>query len=74
MSYDTARIIFRNIFIIFPNLVNLRLDKFPHTDLLSLSFNREIPMFSSSTLLELHIDVCISADLLYLFDGRLSHV
>ena len=39
-----------------------------------LNFNDQLPTFISSTLIELHVDVHSSNDLLYLLDGRLNHL
>ncbi len=43
-------------------------------DIRAFSFNSKILMFSSSILLELHINLCSSADLFFILDGRLNNL
>lgn len=68
-----TNIIFENILILFAKLTNLQFKRLSDGDMLSLPFDRPIGMFSS-TLVELHINVESSVDLLCLLDGRLSHL
>ncbi len=74
MSNDEiVKIIFGNIFKLFPNLTTLQFSRYSSTDILSLSFGDEIPMYSS-TLSELHMNLASSVDFLSLLDERLSHL
>jgi hypothetical protein len=70
---EIVKSIFRNIFKLFPNLTNLQFSRYSSTDILSLSFGDDIPMYSS-TLSELHMNLAWSVDFLSLLDGRLSHL
>ncbi|CAF3503625.1 unnamed protein product [Rotaria sp. Silwood2] len=58
----------------FPQLINLQFHQLSNNDCFELSFDNEIPIFSSSVLLELHISVTTSIDLLCLLDGRLNEL
>ena len=68
------KFIFRNILKIFPNLVYLKFVQLSARDIAYLSFANEIPMFSSSVLRELHINVSSLTECLYLLDGRLNQL
>ena len=68
-----AEIIFRNILKFFANLTILQLNSYSRGDISALSFDNEFPIYSS-TLLELHLNVTSSNELLSLIDGRLSHL
>lgn len=60
------------MFKIFPQLIDLQCHKLSNDDCFQLTFQNEIPIFSSSILLELHINVYILNDFLCLLDGRLN--
>ena len=61
------------IFTVFTNLTYLNLNKFTRIDIDRP--NVSIPTtFSSSTLVELHINVSLFDDCLYLLDGRFSQL
>ena len=66
-------IIIGNIFQFFGNLTILEFNRYSTGDIFALSFDKEIPI-CSSTLLELHINISSSDELLSLIDGRLSHL
>ncbi|CAF3066009.1 unnamed protein product [Rotaria sp. Silwood2] len=60
-----------HIFTAFPNLFYLNFHQSSHRNIERLSFDRQLPMFSS-TLVELHIKVQHFDDILYLLDGRFN--
>jgi hypothetical protein len=62
------------MFKIFSQLINLQFHQLSNNDCFELSFDNEIPIFSSSILLELHVTVSTSIDLLCLLDGRLNEI
>ncbi|CAF1374487.1 unnamed protein product [Rotaria sordida] len=71
-KYDNT-IIFTNIFSIFTNLQELKFDSnsiYPRY----LSFDISPPIFISSTLLELHVNVTHFYDCIYLLDGRFNQL
>ena len=68
-----GKIVFGNIFKLFDKLTVLRFIRYSSKDIFRLSFPNEIPMYSS-TLLELHVSLASSIELLNLLDGRLGHL
>ncbi|CAF3496483.1 unnamed protein product [Rotaria socialis] len=72
VSYDLTRFVFKNMFKTFPRLINLQFHQLFNNDCFELSFGKEISIFSSCFLLELHITVCTSTDFLCLLDGRFN--
>ncbi|CAF1163192.1 unnamed protein product [Rotaria sordida] len=60
-----------HIFTAFPNLLYLNFHQLSDRNIERLSFDCQIPMFSS-TLIELHIKVQRFDDILYLLDGRFN--
>jgi len=66
--------IFSNILLMFTNLFHLKFYSIYDFNVGCLSFDNQSPMFFSSTLVELHINVYRFNDCLYLLDGRLPQL
>ncbi|CAF4097701.1 unnamed protein product, partial [Rotaria sordida] len=66
--------IFSNILLNFTNLLHLKFYSLCDYNGAYLSFVNQSPMFFSSTLVELHINVYYFDDCLYLLDGRLHQL
>ncbi|CAF1321536.1 unnamed protein product [Rotaria sordida] len=66
--------IFSNILLNFTNLLHLKFYSLYDYNGAYLSFDHQSPMFFSSTLVELHINVYYFDDCLYLLDGRLHQL
>lgn len=66
--------IFSNILLMFTNILHLKFYSLYNCNVAPLSFDHQSPTFSSSTLVELHINVYRFNDCLYLLDGRLPQL
>jgi hypothetical protein len=67
--------VFTHVLSVFTNLRYLKLDSTsPHVYAQQLSFENKPPTFFSSTLMELHANVCSFIDCLYLLDGRFNQL
>jgi hypothetical protein len=65
---------FNRILTVFTNLTYLYCHPVFESDQPLLSFEEKTPIFFSSALLELHINVASLSDCLYLLDGRLNQL
>jgi hypothetical protein len=66
--------IFLNILLIFTNIRHLKFYSSACTGTSYISFANQFPTFSSSTLIELHMNVYRLDDCLFLIDGRLNQL
>ncbi|CAF0995617.1 unnamed protein product [Rotaria sordida] len=74
VSRDVNTLIFTNIFSVFNNLKYFNFDP-SSICYQTISFkNSSSPIFSSTTLLELHVKVDVIGDCLYLLDGRFNQL
>jgi hypothetical protein len=66
--------IFLNILLMFTNIRHLKFYPSTSTGTSYISFANQFPTFSSSTLIELHMNVYRLDDCLFLLDGRLNQL
>lgn len=71
---EITRFLFENIFQVLSKLMRLHLFQLSNTDLSHLSFGDQFPMFSSSILVQLNINLDNLSDCLYFLDGRLHQL
>ena len=71
---DITRFLFANVFQILPKLIHLHLFQLSNMDSSYLSFGDQFPMFSSSILVQLDINLDNLSDCLYFLDGRLHQL
>jgi hypothetical protein len=62
------------VFTVFTNLRNLNISSSDYIHFPRLSFENELPMFSSSALMELRINLTNMNDCYYLLDGRFNQL
>ncbi|CAF4277874.1 unnamed protein product, partial [Rotaria sordida] len=74
VSRDVNTLIFTNIFSVFNNLKYFNFDPSSICYQTILFKNSSSPIFSSTTLLELHVKVDAIGDCLYLLDGRFNQL
>lgn len=71
---DPITSVCKEVFVLFTNLKYLNVCSFGHMDLRRLSFENNLPTFSSSTLMELHINLMDLDDCFHLLNGRFSQL